>query len=114
VIYRMLTGSYPYGKIRAPEEFGKQEYIPVTQHKPELPVELDNTLRRACAVLPQERYRDPGKFSAALATARAAMRANAQQAAAAEKEAGVREHWPIWLAAGLAAGLIAYLYFVLR
>lgn len=115
VIYRMLTGAYPYGKIRATDSTGAWEYTSVNRYKDGLPAALDDALRRACAVNPKDRYPNIAQFSAALVTARALAESSGTQQFDAQKKESIAIHWPTWIATGgLIAALGTYLYFVLR
>lgn len=112
-IYRMLTGEYPYGKIRTPEDVGQSDYVALGKYKEGLPSVLDDALRRACAANAMDRYANAAQFSAALLTARALIEsAEVAQQQTPEK---MLAHWPAWATAGgLIAALGLYLYFTLR
>lgn len=110
-LYRMLTAKYPYGRIRSPDDWKQpRAYVPLGHYRDDVPEVLDDVLRRACAIHPADRYATVAQLTAALDTAAA----QARPPAAPASGRGVLAHWPAWLAAGLVAGLAAYLYFALR
>ena len=58
-IYRMFSRAYPYGEV---EPFAKPRFnrppVSLLSHRPELPAWLDQVLRRAFAVRPEDRFAD--------------------------------------------------------
>lgn len=114
-IYHMLTGDYPYGKIRARADWKEaRAYRPLRHHDKTLSEALDEILERACAVDPQQRYATTAEFSAEL-NAEHARSKPADAPAHGPPDAGeTPARWPWWAAAALAAGLLTYLYFALR
>jgi protein phosphatase len=65
-LYRMLTGKYPYGNVKSPDNPPSGEYVSAVQFSSEVPLWLDDALRRACATDPDKRFRSVDEFSQAL------------------------------------------------
>lgn len=108
-LYRMLTGEYPYGEIRAPRWEGAA-YRPMSRWKPELPEALEAVVQRACAAAPSERFASVAQFASALARAGATLPGNRYETrppAGAARPAASRWTWVAL--ASLLAGLVAYL-----
>jgi serine/threonine protein phosphatase PrpC len=114
-IYRMLTAEYPHGRIRSADDWGQpRSYTPLRQHSDSLPSELDDILERACAIDPKRRYASVEQFGAALNTVHARAAVDQPPATAGADARGDETRWSWWLVGVLAAGLLAYLYFILR
>ncbi|MBI3897926.1 MAG: protein kinase [Gammaproteobacteria bacterium] len=114
-IYRMISAEYPYGKIRAREEVGRQGYTPLSHYKAGLPNMLDEVLQRACANDPMDRYPNMSQFAAALIAARNALESIAKNKATEPERSNLPINWQLWTASiSLLLLLLAYLYFVLR
>ena len=114
-IYRMLAAKYPYGKIRSADDWREpRRYTPLRHHNETLPGELDDILEHACAVDPSRRYSSVAQFAAALSGVRVRSAVNDMSEGAHASGRGSAAYWPWWVAALLAAGLFAYLYFNLR
>lgn len=64
--YQMLTGHLPYGvqvtRLRTPGDLKSLRYIPVRQHRPDLPPWLDAVLRRALHPQPARRQEALSEF----------------------------------------------------
>jgi serine/threonine protein phosphatase PrpC len=62
-VYRMFTGSYPYGEVEPfmKPRFGK--YTPLSRARPDLPAWLDVALARAVSVDPARRFGDAVEFA---------------------------------------------------
>jgi serine/threonine protein phosphatase PrpC len=64
--YQMLTGQLPYGvqvtRLRSPGDVRGLRYIPVRQHRPDLPPWLDAVLRRALHPQPERRQEALSEF----------------------------------------------------
>jgi len=104
VIYHMLTGRYPYGRIRSGEDWKvSRTYRTLESQEVAAPPGLDEALERACARDPARRFASVAQFAAALDAVRV------QQPAPAEP-ARRNERWGVWAAALLAAALAVYLY----
>jgi serine/threonine protein phosphatase PrpC len=61
-VYRLFTAQFPYGEI---EPFTHPKFrvsAPLVSHRPDLPAWLDNTIGRAIAVNPNDRYEDVLEF----------------------------------------------------
>jgi len=114
-IYRMAAADYPYGKIRAPADWTEsRRYRPLQQHNKALPRELDAVLERACALEPPRRFGSVAQFAAALSAIQAQSAATDLSESGSVKPSGGGAPWSWWVAAALAAGLVAYLLFALR
>jgi serine/threonine protein phosphatase PrpC len=61
-LYRMFTGSYPYGEIEPFTHPTFRSRAPLTAHRPDLPAWLDRIIGRAIAVNPDDRYEDVLEF----------------------------------------------------
>lgn len=106
-IYYMLTGRYPYGRIRSSGDWKvSRAYRPLERPGLTVPPALDEALERACARDPARRYASAAQFAAALDAVRV------QQPASAEPARG-GERWGLWAAAVLGAALLVYLYLTL-
>lgn len=55
-LYKMLTGKYPYGRIRNVNPDTFDEFVPPDSYDPDIPAWLCDVLRRACAPDPRERF----------------------------------------------------------
>lgn len=114
-VYRMLTGEYPYGKIRTDTDWKALDYVSISRHHAGLASALDNALARACALDPAERYPNVAQFAAALnavqLTAKGAI--PAKGTGATPTPAG-QNMWAWGAATGLVAALLSYLYVVFR
>jgi serine/threonine protein phosphatase PrpC len=65
-IYRTFTRAYPYGEV---EPFSRPRFgrpAPLLAQRPDLPAWLDQTLGKAMALLPQDRFADMIEFAFAL------------------------------------------------
>jgi serine/threonine protein phosphatase PrpC len=64
--YQMLTGQLPYGlqvaRLREPAEVKKLRYVPLRDHRPDLPAWLDIVLRRALHPDPHRRHEALSEF----------------------------------------------------
>lgn len=63
ILYKMLTGHYPYGKIRKHSDFSKSDFIAPEKYNKEIPQWLSQILKKACAVRAQYRYKEAASFS---------------------------------------------------
>jgi serine/threonine protein kinase len=61
-IYRIFTGSYPYGEIEPFSHPRFRSAIPLQSRRPDLPAWLDRALSRAVAVHPDDRFHDVLEF----------------------------------------------------
>ena len=62
-IYRMFTRAYPYGEV---EPFSRPRFgraTPLLAHRPDLPAWLDQTLAKAMAPAPYDRFEDAIEFA---------------------------------------------------
>lgn len=112
-IYQMFTGEFPYGKLRASADKNAFSYTKMRSHREELPAALDDILARACAIDPADRYATVTQFAAALASVQIGEPATAP-ASSPSSSANAHAYAGWWLAAGLLAALLGYLYFALR
>lgn len=55
-LYRLLTGHYPYGEIEAFQHPRFGTPTPASRYRPDLPAWLEDSLQRAIAANPQQRY----------------------------------------------------------
>lgn len=114
ILYRMLTGEYPYGKIRTPR-WEDRPYRPMSQWKTELPEGLETVVQRACAAAPSERFASAGQFASALARAGASLSGNRYETRTRPDDpAPSASRWTWMAVAALFAGLVAYLVVALR
>lgn len=113
-LYRMITGEYPYGKLRAPR-WEERAYRPMSQWKLGVPEALEPVVQRACEVIPSERFASAAQFASALARAGAALSGNRYETQP-RIESGRPGGGPwTWVAlASLLTGLVAYLVVALR
>ncbi len=111
-IYRMLTGSYPYGKIAPTDPAPSGEYIPMSSHRQDISEELDAVIQRACALDPKERYDTAHDFANALEGTLLAV--NVAKPAPVVTAARPRLNWEIAAIGAAVVALLAYLAFVLR
>ena len=69
--YQMLSGQLPYGlqvpRLRSPRDLAGLRYIPLRQHRPELPAWLDTVLAKALHPQPARRHEALSEFTHALA-----------------------------------------------
>jgi protein phosphatase len=113
-LYRMITGEYPYGKIRAPR-WDDPQYRPMSQYKPDVTEALEAVVRRACEVNPSERFASAAQFASALAREGAALSGNRYETQQrVDHGTPVSARWTWVAAAALLAGLVAYLVVALR
>lgn len=114
-VYRMLTAKYPYGRIRTRDDWNQpRPYVPPQRYKEDMPAGLDAVLERACTVDPARRYPSAAEFRAALQGAGLVAPPTPTVAAPVLAPGGRAAPWSWWVAAGLTAALLAYLYFALR
>ncbi len=116
VLYRMLTGKYPYGKIKNLNHAAFGALDPAVCAKAGAPAWLGDILGRACAFDPQTRYANIAAFLRALADGE--KRATAQAAAPAPAApppaptpSRKRRDWIIVAALGI--GLLVYILLAL-
>ncbi|BAU48942.1 protein serine/threonine phosphatase [Sulfurifustis variabilis] len=113
-LYRMITGEYPYGRIRAPR-WEDRAYRSMNEWKPDVPEALDAVVRRACEVNPSERYASVAQFASALARVGAELSGNRYETRPhGERETSDGSRWTWVVLASLLAGLVAYLAVALR
>jgi hypothetical protein len=69
--YQMLSGQLPYGlqvpRLRSPRDLAGLRYIPLRQHRPDLPAWLDTVLAKALHPQPARRHEALSEFTHALA-----------------------------------------------
>jgi serine/threonine protein kinase len=61
-VYRLLTGSYPYGEIEPFSHPNFRNRTSLMSYRPDLPAWLDKTIGRAIAANPNDRYEDVLEF----------------------------------------------------
>ncbi len=116
VLYRMLTGKYPYGKIKSLNHAAFGALDPAVCAKAGVPAWLCDALGRACAFDPHARYANVAAFLRALpygekrSTAQPAPPAPSAAPKAPTRHRKVRE-WII--VAALAAALLVYILLAL-
>ncbi|WP_374432248.1 protein kinase domain-containing protein [Ideonella dechloratans] len=68
--YQMLSGQLPYGlqvsRLRSPRDLAGLRYIPLRQHRPDLPAWLDTVLAKALHPQPARRHEALSEFTHAL------------------------------------------------
>ncbi len=112
-VYQMLTGKFPYGKIRSNTDKKQFSYTTVRHYQEGLPIALDDILARACAVDPADRYPTVTQFAAALASVPIGAPAAAPTSSP-PSSFNTQGYGGWWLAAGLLVALLGYLYFALK
>lgn len=65
-LYHLLTRKYPHGEIEAFQHPRFGEPVPPTRYRPDIPGWLENTLLKACARAPQDRFETAEEFLLAL------------------------------------------------
>ncbi len=117
VLYRMLTGKYPYGKIKSLNHAVFGALDPAVCTRAGAPAWLCDILGRACAFDPQTRYANVAAFLRALtdgekrATVQAQAAASAATAPPAPAPSRKLREWVIVAALGI--GLLVYILFAL-
>lgn len=110
VIYRMLTGKFPYGRIKSVNHAAYGAFVPPSTYNPEVPPWLDECLRRACAFDPEGRYESAAALAKALASGGLQEIVRSPVAPPAPPAAKRRlVTWEWTLVAALVAALLAYL-----
>lgn len=112
VLYQMLTGHYPYGRLSDRDSAPQGPMIPPTRYNDQVPAWLERLLERACAIDPTQRIeaasdflRALGEYSEAPPTAIFRAHAGSESVPPARR----RQSWE-WIAVGaLLAGLLVYL-----
>jgi len=66
LMYHMLTGRYPYGRISHKAGPPEGNMTPASSHQPDVPDWLDKVLARACALNPRQRFATSSDFIEAL------------------------------------------------
>jgi hypothetical protein len=65
--YQMLSGQLPYGlqvpRLRSPRDLAGLRYIPLRQHRPDLPAWLDAVLAKALHPQPARRHEALSEFT---------------------------------------------------
>ncbi len=116
VLYRMLTGKYPYGKIKSLNHAAFGALDPAVCTKAGVPSWLGDILGRACAFDPHTRYANAATFLRALTEGerRAAVPAATPAAPAAAPVSGRPRKIREWIiVAALATALLIYIVFAL-
>lgn len=111
ILYRMLTGAYPYGKSSAAHQAPRGEYVPATTYRTDIPEPIDAVLRTACELNPRDRFESAQVFSEALDSALARTLSGAR---ASNKQARRSRGWDVLAIAGIVILFIAYLVFTFR
>jgi serine/threonine protein kinase len=62
-MFRAFTGEYPYGNLDAVSPSRKNRPTPLAELRPDLPAWLQETLERAIALDPDQRFRDVSEFA---------------------------------------------------
>lgn len=109
-LYRMLTGSYPYGKISSSNRAPRGHYVPATRRRADVPESLDAVLQRACELNPNDRFESAQELAEALEAVVAHEIPTHKRA----NPAARRWSWEIAAIAGMIAVLVIYLIFTLR
>lgn len=113
--YRLISGGFPYGKIKQAGDWPRHEYAPLARANPALPDAMEAVIRRACAPDPADRFGDIAQFAAALAAVELeppAPRAIEPVRTAASAKPTPPWHWA--LIGALLTGLVTYLYVAMR
>lgn len=108
VLYRMLTGDYPYGKSvggRPP----RGTYTPATDRRSDIPRPIDDVLRQACAPTSSDRFDSAQEFAEALDAAMA--RTFSASAPSAPVKSSPKRRWEVIVIGGLVAALVVYFLF---
>jgi serine/threonine-protein kinase len=108
VLYRLLTGRYPVaatrlGELRATHAAGGR--VPIAAARPALPIEVTETVDRACDADPEKRYGNAAELEAALVGAlRTALES---QTSGTSTASGIWRRWrTTGLASAAAVGLV--------
>lgn len=114
-LYRLLSGAFPYGKIKQPGDWPRHEYAPLVRDNPALPEAFETVVRRACAPEPADRYANMAQFATALADVGLEQPATAASPSAPPStvrsaQAPPTPPWHWALIATLLVGLVTYLY----
>jgi serine/threonine protein phosphatase PrpC len=109
IAYQMLTGRLPYGmdvpKIRTPDEQRRLRYISMLDFDPDIPLWVDETVRKAVHPQPHKRYQDVDEFVFDLRHPNRALAVNARRP--------LIERNPVVFWKSVSAGLLAALVGVL-
>ena len=114
-LYRLISGGFPYGKIKQARDWPRHEYAPLARDNPALPDALESVVRRACAPEPADRFSNMAQFAAALADVE--LDRPASNPAAPARQAPRAKPTPPWhwaLIGALLTGLVTYLYVAMR
>lgn len=111
VLYRTLTGAYPYGKGNTGNPSRRTPYVPATQHRADIPETIDSVLRTACALDPADRFESAQNFAEALDSA--LIRAISGASAPSSKPS-TKFRWDVLAIAGVVLLFVVYLAFTFR
>ena len=111
LLYRMLTGRYPYGRINSKDGPPDGNLTPASTHNPDVPDWRDQLLAQACALNPRQRIATAAEFAEALTSHTVIQPGTPAPATTAAK---ARWRWEWLVLPLLAAGLAVYLYTVIR
>lgn len=109
LLYRMLTGRYPYGRISSKDGPPDGNMTPASAYNPEVPDWLDQLLAQACALNPHQRMASAADFAEALAG-----QTDRKPESPVAADAKRRFRWEWLVLPVLAVGLAAYLYTVMH
>ncbi len=112
LLYRMLTGRYPYGRINGKDGPPDGNMTPASVHNKEVPDWLDQLLMRACALNPHQRVATATDFAEALAGEADTKPESMTTSGPAGAKRRFRWEWLVLPV--LAVGLAAYLYTVIH
>ncbi|MDO8703437.1 MAG: protein kinase [Sulfuricaulis sp.] len=110
MLYRFLTGKFPYGKVE-PNRRDWGEFISPTRYRADIPKWLIAVLQRACALDPAERYPSAADFAQPLAEDRKPNTVRKKTTLTTARH--IQKPWELYAAVALVAGLLVYMALML-
>ena len=110
MLYRFLTGKFPYGKVE-PNRRDWGGFISRTRYHAEIPPWLIAVLQKACALDPAERYSSAADFAQTLTEDRKPSTMRKKTAPTATRH--IQKTWELYAAVALAVGLLVYMALML-
>ncbi len=114
-LYRMLSGKYPYGKLKSAKPAEHRPFIPLSQYRADVPIAVEELVEQACAWDAEVRFGKSADFVRALERVTTIVQQLRQQKKnSAAKVSGNTGHWHWILVGVLLSGLLIYLAAALR
>ena len=110
MLYRFLTGKFPYGKVE-PNRRDWGEFISPTRYRADIPPWLIAVLQKACAPDPAGRYSSAADFAQALTEDRKPNTERKKTALTAARH--IQKPWELYAAVALTAGMLVYMAIML-